>query len=52
MAAMKVFYENLAQKESSKWQKVNDNLKEKLRIVFEEKNGIIFKESSLAGERQ
>lgn len=49
--AMRLFFENLAQKENSKWQKTTDNLKEQLRLAEENTASIVLRHQNDAEER-
>lgn len=51
-ASIKILYENLAQKEHLKWQRVNDRLKEQLKAYEEEDDVATAREEGLKREVQ
>lgn len=51
-ASIKLLYENLAQKEHLKWQRVNDRLKEQLRTYEEEEDVATAREEGYKREVQ
>lgn len=51
-ASIKLLYENLAQKEHLKWQRVNDRLKEQLKAYEEEDDVATAREEGLKREVQ
>lgn len=51
-AALRLLFDNLTQKEKTKWQRATDSLKQQLRLAEENTTSVLLRQQNYAEERQ